>query len=240
MPARRIVNGTSPTHVLPSTTSGRTPRGISGATTAGSTRQWRNVRSTQSWLMICRPVSGGPTGSSDCSSGAVMTGARVEAEPARHRPGGAPARDHRALDRGGVTVVAGDEQAVAEVHRPADLQRRRLLRLRLAHQVGGDQLPARGRGAVQLDQLAAHVALVRCGRAGVAGQQHGRLDEVPAGRRVGRGDVGHHRAVDQRAAGGARGQEQQRQGRRCLRRWRTTRSPAPSSAAPGCRPGVRP
>jgi len=51
--------GISPTQLEPSCSSGRTPGGSSGATTAESTRQCRKSSSLQRWLAIEPPSSGG-------------------------------------------------------------------------------------------------------------------------------------------------------------------------------------
>ena len=58
-PASTMRNGISPTYVVPSSVSGRTPGGIRCATRAGGTAQCRNVRSRQSWFIITRPRSRG-------------------------------------------------------------------------------------------------------------------------------------------------------------------------------------
>ena len=62
------------------------------------------------WLITWRVGSGGPCGSRHPAA---------PAEAGLDGPGGAGAGGQRALQRGGVAVVAGDEEPVAEVDRPA-------------------------------------------------------------------------------------------------------------------------
>jgi hypothetical protein len=77
-----ITNGTSPTWVTPSSTSGTVPAGSSGATRAGSTGQCSIVRSPQCWVKTGRRTGVGAVSLSGSGEGCVST---APASPAARR-----------------------------------------------------------------------------------------------------------------------------------------------------------
>ena len=119
----------------------------------------------------------------------------VSPSSSSHR-GGRPAPERIAPgDAGGLPVVAGDEQAVAEVDLAPRISGGRDGRPGGGVGVAGDQAPRRGVGAEDLAELGAHLGLGLGARVLARHGHRARRDEVAPGRGVARRDVGDDQRV---------------------------------------------